>query len=33
VIDKVEKAEAKLRQEADAAGKTTAYVSLFTASG
>ena len=31
VIDQVKKAEAKLRQEADAARKTAAYVSLFTA--
>jgi hypothetical protein len=31
VIDQIKKAEAKLRQEADAARKTAAYVSLFTA--
>jgi len=31
VIDQITKAEAKLRQEADAARKTAAYVSLFTA--
>jgi hypothetical protein len=31
VIDQIKKAEAKLREEADAARKTAAYVSLFTA--
>jgi hypothetical protein len=31
VIDQIKKAEAKLREEADAARKTATYVSLFTA--